>query len=89
MPATAERREKVKCEEDGELSEEMQDLLEILVRKKARRVLMAASSDEGGVSLERGRYQRTRAYRGYRNGPTARSLTVAPVQLLAYRAAVS
>lgn len=76
MATTTERPKKVKCEEDGEASEVIQDQVEALARQGARQMLVAALNDEVDAYLGRGRYQRTSAYRGYRNGSTARNLTL-------------
>jgi putative transposase len=61
---------------DGEGSEVF-DSLEGYVREGARRMLAAALEEEVTVFLGRGRYERAKPYRGYRNGHhPARELTV-------------
>jgi putative transposase len=76
MATTTDRRGNVKCEADGEANEVARDHLEALARDGARQMLMRALSEEVDVYLGRGRYERTDEYRGYRNGSTARKLTL-------------
>src|SRR5713226_1506422 len=53
------------------------DSLEAYVREGARRMLAAALEEEVTAFLGRGRYERGKPYRGYRNGRhPARELTV-------------
>ena len=53
------------------------DSLEVYVREGARRMLAAALEEEVTAFLGRGRYERGKPYRGYRNGHhPARELTV-------------
>jgi putative transposase len=61
---------------DGERSEVL-DSLEAYVREGARRMLAAALEEEVAAFLGRGRYERGKPFRGYRNGYHApRELTV-------------
>jgi len=61
---------------DGEGSDVL-DSLEAYVREGARRMLAAALEEEVTAFLGRGRYERGKPYRGYRNGHhPARELTV-------------
>ena len=76
MATTTDRRGNVKCEAEGEANEVVRDHLEALARDGARQMLMRALSEEVDVYLGRGRYERTDEYRGYRNGSTARKLTL-------------
>ena len=76
MATTTDRRGNVKCEADGEANEVIQDHLEALARDGARQMLMKALSEEVDIYLGRGRYERNGEYRGYRNGSTARKLTL-------------
>jgi transposase-like protein len=50
--------------------------LEALARAGARELLVRALSEEVDAYLGRGRYERTGAHRGYRNGSTSRRLTL-------------
>src|SRR6266516_859608 len=60
----------------GERSEVL-DSLEGYVREGARRMLAAALEEEVSAFLGRGRYERGKPFRGYRNGyQPARELTV-------------
>lgn len=52
------------------------DRLEELARQGAREMLLSALNEEVDAYLGRGRYERTEAYRGYRNGSTSRKLTL-------------
>jgi putative transposase len=63
-------------EQHGEDSE-VRDSLEVYVREGARRLLAAALEEEVTAFLGRGRYERGKPFRGYRNGHhPARELTV-------------
>ena len=56
---------------------EVQDALEACVQEGARKMLVAALEEEVNDFLERARYQRSKEFRGYRNGyHPARELTV-------------
>src|SRR5580700_6666735 len=64
-------------EAQGGEAAEVLDSLEAYVREGARRMLAAALEEEVTVFLGRGRYERGKPYRGYRNGHhPARELTV-------------
>jgi len=76
MATTTDRRGNVKCEVDGEANEVVHDHLEALARDGARRMLVEALNEEVDAYLGRGRYERTDAYRGYRNGSSPRKLTL-------------
>lgn len=76
MGSTTNRRGHVKREAGDEGTEVVRDQLEELARAGAREMLMRALHEEVGVYLGRGRYERTDAYRGYRNGSTSRKLTL-------------
>ena len=52
------------------------DQLEALARQGARQMLSQALVEEVDAYLGRGRYERTSEHRGYRNGSTARKLTL-------------
>jgi transposase-like protein len=63
---------------------EIQDALEVYVREGARRMLAAALEEEVSEFLGRGRYERKKEFRGYRNGyHPSRELTVglSPVEV--------
>jgi putative transposase len=65
-----------KAESNGERSEVFESL-EAYVREGARRMLAAALEEEVTAFLGRGRYERGKPFRGYRNGyQPARELTV-------------
>ena len=49
-------------------SDEVQDALEACVQEGARKMLVAALEEEVACFLERLRYQRSKQFRGYRNG---------------------
>ena len=69
---------------------EVHDALEVLVQEGARRMLAAALEEEGNAFLGRRRYERGRAFRGYRNGyHSPREMTVGfgPVEVRAPRVA--
>lgn len=69
---------------------EVQDALEAYVREGARRMLAAALEEEVSAFLGRTRYQRTKEFRGYRNGYHApREITVglSPVEVRVPRVA--
>lgn len=74
MGSTTDRARKVK--HPGEAVAVVQDQLEILARQGAREMLMTALDEEVNAYLGRGRYERADEYRGYRNGSTARRLTL-------------
>ena len=86
MATTSGRRAGVKRQDSDagdQAGEIVRDELEELARQGARQVLMAALKDERDAYLGRGRYERSgdasdggRPYRGYRNGGTARRLTL-------------
>jgi len=76
MATTTQRKSNVKCSNEGEATEVVCDRLEDLARAGAREMLMNALNEEVDAYLGRGRYERTGAYRGYRNGSTARKLTL-------------
>ena len=48
--------------------DEVQDALEACVQEGAQKMLVAALEEEVAVFLERLRYQRSKQFRGYRNG---------------------
>ncbi len=65
-------------------SSEIQDALEAYVREGARRMLAAALEEEVSAFLGRHRYQRGKAFRGYRNGyhlPREVTVGLGPVQV--------
>ena len=56
---------------------EVQDALEVYAREGARRMLAAALEEEVSAFLGRDRYQRTKTFKGYRNGyHGSRELTI-------------
>ena len=60
-----------------EQRDEVQDALEACVQEGARKMLVAALEEEINSFLERLRYQRSKGFRGYRNGyHPVRELTV-------------
>ena len=60
-----------------EQGNEVQDVLEAYVQEGARKILMAAVEEEVNEFLGRFRYQRSREFRGYRNGYLpAREITI-------------
>lgn len=61
------RRGYRRTEGEGE-RHEVQDALEAFVREGARRMLATALEEEVAAFLGRGRYERGRPFRGYRNG---------------------
>ena len=66
-----------RTDEQGGEGSEVFDSLEAYVREGARRMLAAALEEEVTAFLGRGRYERGKPYRGYRNGHhPARELTV-------------
>jgi len=66
-----------RSEAHGDEGNEVRDSLEAYVREGARRMLAAALEEEVTAFLGRGRYERGKPYRGYRNGHhPARELTV-------------
>lgn len=72
----------IKAERDEE--NEVQDALEAYACEGARRMLAAALEEEVSAFLGRGRYQRSKEFRGYRNGyHPSRELTVglSPVEV--------
>jgi putative transposase len=73
-----------------EQRDEVQDALEACVQKGAREMLVAALEEEVNSFLERLRYQRSKQFRGYRNGyHPAREITVGlgPVEIRVPRVA--
>jgi putative transposase len=79
MANRIDRRGNVKaCEQvgPGEAQGVIRDHLEELARDGARRILTEALTEEVDAYLGRGRYERTDAFRGYRNGSTSRKLTL-------------
>ena len=79
MATKTQKRRKVKVHnpDSAEAAENVvQDQLEVLARQGARQVLMVALDEEVEVYLGRGRYQRSEAFRGYRNGSSTRRLTL-------------
>lgn len=79
MATTAGRRGGVKRQDSDvvdQAGEIVRDQLEELARQGAREMLMAALKDERDAYLGRGPYQRGDVYRGYRNGSTARRVTL-------------
>ena len=69
----------VKKELQGEMGSAQQvvsDQIEALAREGARAMLMSAVNEEVDAYLGRGVYQRSDAYRGYRNGASVRRLTL-------------
>ena len=53
---------------DQEKQKQVHDALEAYVREGARRMLAAALDEEVSAFLGRHRYERGKAFRGYRNG---------------------
>jgi hypothetical protein len=83
--AQSYQRNKRECE-----GNEVQDVLESYVREGARRMLVAVLEEEVNAFLGRHRYERGKAFRGYRNGyHPAREVTVGlgPVEVRVPRAA--
>ena len=76
MASTSRRQTAVKPDEGMEVCEVVQDHLETLARRGAREMLSSALNEEVEAYLGRGCYERTDAYRGYRNGTTPRRLTL-------------
>ncbi len=79
MATTARRGSSVKRQDDeaaDEAGQLVRDQVEELARAGARQMLLAALEDEVNVYLQRERYQRQGAFRGYRNGTTPRRLTL-------------
>jgi len=79
MATTTGRGSNVKRQETeaGEAAREVvRDEVEELARAGAREMLLAALDDEVKAYLQRDRYQRQPAFRGYRNGTTPRRLTL-------------
>lgn len=69
---------------------EVHDALEVLVQEGARRMLAAALEEEVNAFLGRHRYERGRAFRGYRNGyhsPREVTVGLGPVEVRAPRVA--
>jgi putative transposase len=69
---------------------EVHDALEALVQEGARRMLAAALEEEVSVFLGRGRYERGKEFRGYRNGhhaPREVTVGVGPVEVRVPRVA--
>ena len=68
---------------EGE-SNEVRDALEAYVREGARRMLAVALEEEVNAFLGRQRYERARAFRGYRNGyhlPREVTVGLGPVEV--------
>ena len=64
-------------EHQGEEAQAVPDALEVYAREGARRMLAAALEEEVAAFLGRGRYERGKPFRGYRNGyHPVRELTV-------------
>jgi len=79
MASRIDRRGKVKARQQadaGAAQVVVRDHLEELARDGARRMLTEALNEEVDAYLGRGRYERTKEYRGYRNGRTSRRLTL-------------
>lgn len=69
---------------------EVHDALEVLVQEGARRMLAAALEEEVNAFLGRQRYERGRAFRGYRNGyhsPREVTVGLGPVEVRVPRVA--
>jgi putative transposase len=69
---------------------EVQDVLEAYVREGARRMLAAVLEEEVSAFLGRCRYERSKAFRGYRNGyhpPRELTVGLAPVEVRVPRVA--
>jgi putative transposase len=85
--ALATSYQKKRKEEQGK---EVQDALETFVQKGAREMLVAALEEEVNVFLERLRYQRSKQFRGYRNGyhpPREITVGIGPVEIRVPRVA--
>jgi transposase-like protein len=79
MATTTGRGSSVKRHADeagDEARQVVHDQVEELARRGAQQMLLAALEDEVNVYLQRDRYQRQVAFRGYRNGTTPRRLTL-------------
>ena len=79
--------QKKRKEEQGN---EVQDALEACVQKGAREMLVAALEEEVTGFLERLRYQRSKQFRGYRNGyhpPREITVGLGPVEVRVPRVA--
>jgi len=79
MATTARGGSSVKrqnAEARDEARQVVRDQVEELARAGARQMLLAALNDEVDAYLQRDRYQRQAAFRGYRNGTTPRRLTL-------------
>ena len=76
MATTAVRRAAVKQQEAEPAQQVVVDHLEELARQGARQMLVTALAEEVEAYLGRDRYQRTGAFRGYRNGTTPRTVTL-------------
>lgn len=78
MATTTKRRRIVKTGNEAEpaVRQVVTDPLEDLARQGARTMLMTALGEEVDAYLGRGAYQRSDAYRGYRNGSSPRRLTL-------------
>ena len=71
-------------DDDKQEVHEVQDALELYAREGARLMLSAALEEEVSAFLGRSRYQRTKTFKGYRNGyHGSRELTVglSPVEV--------
>ena len=79
MATTTGRGSSVKrqnAEAGDEARQVVRDQVEELARAGARQMLLAALNDEVDAYLQRERYQRQAAFRGYRNGTTPRRFTL-------------
>jgi len=79
MGTRIDRRRNVKSEYQVDADQAqavVRDHLEELARDGARRMLTEALNEEVDAYLRRVRYERTKEYRGYRNGSTSRRLTL-------------
>jgi putative transposase len=75
---------------NGDHRNEVQEALEVYVQEGARRMLVAALEEEVNTFLRRHRYERGKAFRGYRNGyHPSREITVGlgPVEVQVPRVA--
>jgi len=83
--ATSYQKERKEGQRD-----EVQDALEACVQKGAREMLVAALEEEVAVFLERLRYQRSKQFRGYRNGyhpPREITVGLGPIEIRVPRVA--
>lgn len=75
MVSTTVRRSSVKIQDGANANQEVVDYLEDLAHQGARQMLMEALQEEVEAYLGRDRYERTRQFRGYRNGSISRRVT--------------